>query len=619
MQNLRSILIRSPLYYRFKETTLWQDNALILRELKHFPGYITLIIISPILAAVFEGFGIGFLLGFLQNLFSQGGTGFQTEVAWFDHSILDINGSPESRLYRVCALILVATWLRSFFNWLFVVSIDRAKILLASRLRGKMFDQLQRLPLNFFSQTKSGELVNTMTTEVSQFQQAIQLLGALVSRSMIAIVYTVILVKISWQLSLMAILSFSFCIATVSRLNASVREASFPVSASSGRLLATMIEYISAVRTVQAFATQDFEHQRFYAAKQDVVERSRKLVLLRNIMRPLGECLAITAVVIIIIVGIKYFIANGDLKPSIFLMFLFILFRLSPALQEINSNITGLYSFQGSVERINALLKTSDKSYIQNGYRKFTHLDRSINIIDVDFGYDESQLVLQNMNLSIPKGKMVALVGSSGAGKTTLVDLIARFYDPTNGTIYLDQSDLKDFDLQSFRRKMAIVSQDTFIFNASVRDNIAYGSEGATEEEILEAARLANAVEFIEAMPESWNTILGDRGVRLSGGQRQRIAIARALLRNPEILILDEATSALDSVSERLIQESIEKLSVGRTVIAIAHRLSTIVRADKVVVLEKGRIVEQGTYQELLTQRGKLWKYHQMQHEASQV
>ncbi len=210
---------------------------------------------------------------------------------------------------------------------------------------------------------------------------------------------------------------------------------------------------------------------------------------------------------------------------------------------------------------------------------------------------------------------MTAIVGASGAGKTTLVDLIPRFYDPTLGRILVDGADLREFDINSVRRKLAVVSQDTFIFNTSIRANIAYGSETATEEAIWEAARLANALEFIQEMPEGLDTQMGDRGVRLSGGQRQRIAIARALLRNPEILILDEATSALDSVSERLIQESLETLAAGRTVIAIAHRLSTIVRANKVVVLEQGRIVEQGTYQELLEQRGRLWNYHQMQHD----
>lgn len=213
---------------------------------------------------------------------------------------------------------------------------------------------------------------------------------------------------------------------------------------------------------------------------------------------------------------------------------------------------------------------------------------------------------------------MTALVGASGAGKTTLADLIPRFYNATDGYLYIDEVDVRQFEINSLRRKIAVVSQDTFIFNTNVWQNISYGTPEATNDEIKQAAKLANALDFILEMPEGFDTQLGDRGVRLSGGQRQRIAIARALLRNPEILILDEATSALDSLSERLIQDSLEKLSVGKTVIAIAHRLSTISKADKVVVLEQGRIVEQGNYKELLDLKGKLWKYHQMQYEVRQ-
>lgn len=259
-------------------------------------------------------------------------------------------------------------------------------------------------------------------------------------------------------------------------------------------------------------------------------------------------------------------------------------------------------------------MKSDDKNYFQNGKLQFKALERAINLVSVDFGYDDQNIVLHNITLTIEKGKMTALVGASGAGKTTLADLIPRFYNATEGNVYIDEVDIRLFEINSLRRKIAVVSQDTFIFNTDVWQNIAYGTPQATNEQIQEAAKLANALEFILEMPEGFNTQLGDRGVRLSGGQRQRIAIARALLRNPEILILDEATSALDSVSERLIQDSLEKLSVGRTVIAIAHRLSTIAKADKVVVLEAGRIVEQGKYQELLARQGKLWEYHQMQY-----
>ncbi len=318
----------------------------------------------------------------------------------------------------------------------------------------------------------------------------------------------------------------------------------------------------------------------------------------------------------ILIAGFAFLIPNGYLQSASFLTFLVVLLRITPIIRQLNAVRARLSNLHGSFDNIQQLLRTDDKPYLDNGKVEFSHLKQAIEFVDVDFGYDPNELVLQQISLTIPRGQTVALVGASGAGKSTLADLVPRFYDPTKGEIFIDGLNLRELDVNSLRRKLAVVSQSTFIFNGSVRDNIAYAMTKVDEKSIKEAARLANALEFIQNMPEGFDTQLGDRGVRLSGGQRQRIAIARALLRNPDILILDEATSALDSVSERLIQESIEKLSVGRTVIAIAHRLSTIMRADKVVVLEKGRIVEQGTYQELLQQRGQLWQYHQMQHEV---
>jgi subfamily B ATP-binding cassette protein MsbA len=315
-----------------------------------------------------------------------------------------------------------------------------------------------------------------------------------------------------------------------------------------------------------------------------------------------------------IILAFTSLVSNGTLQVASLLTFFFVLFRFIPFVQDINGTRAFLSTLHGSANNIKNLLKTDDKNYFQNGHIKFKGLKTSINLVGVDFGYGDENLVLHNITLTIEKGKMTALVGASGAGKTTLADLIPRFYNATEGNVYIDETDIRLFEINSLRSQIAVVSQDTFIFNTSVWQNIAYGTPEATNEQIQEAAKLANALEFILEMPQGFNTQLGDRGVRLSGGQRQRIAIARALLRNPEILILDEATSALDSLSERLIQDSLEKLSVGRTVIAIAHRLSTISKADKVVVLEAGRIVEQGKYEELLGRQGKLWEYHQMQY-----
>lgn len=616
-----SMHLKLPLCIRrlIKASSFWQDNHLILREIRHFPNIVVLAITFSLLAAIFEGFGIGFLLGFLQNLVNTGTEPFHTGIDWFDIWVLGIHASALSQLQRVSLLILASTWIRAGFNYLTTIYMDRARLKLLDRLYKKIFEQLQALSLSFFSKVRSGEIVNTLTSEAAQLQQAIGAISFLVTKGLVLLVYAIAAVKISWQLSTVSILLFSMVGVGISKFNDRVREASFPVSRARGRFTSIAIEFINGIRTVQAFGTQDFERRRFYQASDEIVHTGTIASMRMAIVRPISEGLASSVLIGMIIFGMTTFVASGTLQVASLLTFLFVLFRLVPALQEVNGCIATISGFQGSIQRIEDLLETRDKPYLYGGTIEFTGLQKAIEFISVDFSYNSQLTVLQNITLTIEKGTTVALVGASGAGKTTLADLIPRFYDPTHGQILLDGINIRDFDVNSIRRRMAVVSQDTFIFNASVRDNIAYGSENATIAEVMAVAQLANALDFIQEMPDGFDTILGDRGTRLSGGQRQRIAIARALLRNPDILILDEATSALDSVSERLIQESIEKLSIGRTVIAIAHRLSTIVHADKVVVLEKGCIVEQGCYQELLALRGKFWQYHQMQHDMKAV
>ncbi len=372
----------------------------------------------------------------------------------------------------------------------------------------------------------------------------------------------------------------------------------------------------------------------------NVVNAWKSVYWLSLIVRPIAESISTMILVAMIIVALT----TGLMKIASLLTFFFVLFRLVPMIQDLNGVIAFLSTQAGAVENIKQLLQTRDKIYFHNGKRKFPGkiyfhngkrkfpgLQQGIDIVSVDFGYEPGRLVLHNITLSIEQGKMIALVGETGGGKSTLADLIPRFHDPVEGQIILDGVDLQQFEIDSLRRKMAVVSQKTFIFNTSIRNNIAYGTPEATEAEIYEAARQANALEFIEKLPGGFNTILGADGIQLSGGQQQRIAIARALVRKPEILILDEATSALDAITQQSIQEVLEHFAVGRTVIVIAHRpvgrtviviahrLSTIAQADKVVVIEKGRIVEQGKYQELLARQGKLWRYHQTHYQMGQA
>ena len=593
-------------------TSWWQNNRVILREFKHFRVVAILAIVFSALAASFEGFGLGFLLVFLQSLTTPGSEPVKTGIEWFDILILGINGSATERLYRISALIVVTTCMRASFNYIGQICIQFSEISLVDNLRKRIFQQLEAQTLNYFSHKKSGELVNILTSEMERIRQIFGGLAFLITRSFTLIVYSISLFILSWKLTIVSILLFSLLAVALSTLNKQIRERSFAITSANDNFTARVLEFIEGIRTIHAFSTQEFERNRYYQASEKIVNTWKSVYWISLIVKPLAESISTLILIGMIIVALS----TGLMKVSALLTFFFVLFRIIPMTQDLNGVMAFLSTQAGAVENIKELLKTDDKIYFQNGALRFSGFRRSIDLVSVDFDYSLNQRVLHNITLSIKQGEMTALIGSSGAGKTTLADLIPRFHDATDGYIYIDEVDIRKFDINSLRSKIAVVSQNTFIFNTSVWNNIAYGTPTATEAEIKEAARLANALEFILEMPEGFDTQLGDRGVRLSGGQRQRIAIARALLKNPEILILDEATSALDSVSERLIQESLEKLSVGRTVIAIAHRLSTIAKADKVVVLEQGKIVEQGAYQELLQQRGKFWQYYQIQNEV---
>lgn len=609
--------IKTPSSIRklFRASDFWKDNYFILREFKNFRRITILAILFTLLAAAFEGFGVGFILFFIQSFTKPEAAPIQTGISWLDIWVLGVNAPATERLFRISGLIFLTTLIRLGFTYLGQLYSFLTQINLGYQLRLRIFEQLQSLSLSYFSKARSGNLINSLTGEIRQITMALMIVSNFLTKAETLLVFIVSMLLLSWQLTIISVLLLSLVSVGLSTLLRKVREASFDVTTANAKYASVSLEFIQGIRTVQAFAGQNFERQRCNRANFQILAAMNKAMVVRALVEPLSEGAGILMLLGILIAGFAWLIPNGYLDSASFLTFLVVLLRITPIIRQLNAIRARLSNLSGSFDNIRQLLKTDDKPYLVNGVIKFSKLEQKIEFVDVDFSYDVGEPVLENISLTIPRGQTIALVGGSGAGKSTLADLIPRFYDPTNGKILIDGLNLRELDTNSLRQRLSVVSQNTFIFNASVRDNIAYAMTMVDEIEIRRAAKFANALEFIDQMPEGFDTQLGDRGVRLSGGQRQRIAIARALLRNPDILILDEATSALDSVSERLIQESIEKLSVGRTVIAIAHRLSTIAKANKVVVLEKGRIVEQGTYQELLLKRGQLWQYHQMQHE----
>ena len=596
-------------------TQFWKDNRLILREFKYFRRVVFLAIFFALIAAAFEGITVGFIASFLQGLTNPDEPPIQTGIQWFDTVFLATQASATERIYRLSGLLLIGVWLRSSFDYLSTIYSKKSSLNLVNRLRGRIFDQLESFQLSYYTTVSPGALMSTIRGEVNQVQQAFNVLSTSIVHGSKVLAYLVSMLLLSWQLFLISTLVFGLMSVGLTSLTARVREASFAVPEANKAFTARALAFVNGIRTIHASGTHEFERERFYNAAQKIHDSQITVVKLSALVRPLIEGLGVTLLVGMVVISYGLLISSGRLKAAELLTFLFVLIRTTPLVSSLNGTRVGFISSQGALHAVTELLRQDDKPYFQDGRKVFQGLQRSIDFVSVDFSYNPGEPVLHDITLSIKRGETTALVGASGAGKTTLADLIPRFYDPTGGHILVDGGNLNELKINSFRQRMAVVSQDTFIFQTTVAENLVYGVENASDTDIIEAARAANALEFIQELPQGFETQLGNRGIRLSGGQRQRIAIARALLRNPELLILDEATSALDSVTEKLIQESLEKLSKGRTVIAIAHRLSTIANADKVVVMEKGRIVEQGKYQDLLKQEGKLWKYHQMQFE----
>ena len=597
-----------------KATSFWRENHLILREFKHFRRIAVLAVVFALVAAFFEGATVGFIASFLQGLTNPEEPPIQTGFAWFDTLVLATEATAEQRLYQLSGLLLLSVCLKAGFDYLSSIYSKQTSLSLVDRLRQRIFDQLESFSLSYYSTANPGALISTVRGEVNQVQQAFNVLSTFMVHGSKLLAYLASMLLLSWQLFLTSVLVFGLMSVGLTSLTAKVREASFEVPKANKAFTSSALSFINGIRTVHASGTQEFERQRYYAATRKVYKAQFGLIKLSSKVQPIVEILGAALLVSMVVVSYSLLISTGRLKAAELLTFLFVLIRTTPLVSSLNGVRVSFISSQGSLGAVSDLLRRDDKTYFEDGQRLFNGLQRSIDFESVDFSYNADEPVLHDITLSIKRGETTALVGSSGAGKTTLADLLPRFYDPTRGRILVDGVELRDLKINSLRQKMAIVSQDTFIFNTTVRENIIYGVENASDNDMHEATRMANALGFIQELPLGFETVLGDRGVRLSGGQRQRIAIARALLRNPEILILDEATSALDSVTESLIQESLEKLSKGRTVIAIAHRLSTISGADKVVVMEKGRIIEVGKYQDLLRAQGGLWKYHQMQH-----
>jgi subfamily B ATP-binding cassette protein MsbA len=425
---------------------------------------------------------------------------------------------------------------------------------------------------------------------------------------MLVTVYLTICLTLSWQLTLMAFVVFPLVLLIIAVIGRRVHTESGMVQERIADLTNVLHETISGVKVVKAFAMEEFENRKFAARGKAYLQTVLAVTRIRNLSSPSTEFLSALAGGVIIWYGGLQVLGQGSMKASEFLGFLFALFQLMPPIKELSSVNNRIQEASAAGKRVFEILDTEPN--IRNASRPIPvdEFRERIEFRDVGFRYADGDPVLIGVSCTIRKGEVVAIVGPSGAGKSTLVDLIPRFYDPTSGAILIDGVDLRAVELKSLRDKIGIVTQETILFNDTVRNNIAYGLDNCPPEEIERAARAANAHAFIADMPLGYDSVIGERGVKISGGERQRLSLARAILKNPPILILDEATSALDTESEILVQEAIERLMAGRTSIVIAHRLSTVQHATRILVIDGGRIVETGTHTDLLKQKQGLYR-----------
>lgn len=503
-------------------------------------------------------------------------------------------------LYYVCGIIVISVFLSNLFTYLSGVVLAKVKATVIKRMRMDIFGQVSKLHIGYFSNERKGDLMSKMTNDVQEVENTIvQSLRVVFREPVTIILYFSVLFLMSPKLTIFTILIIPITGAIIGGITRRLKKKAVQSQESLGRIVNILDETLGGMRVIKAFNAERFmwgkfdQETDFYAAVNVNMARKNELA------SPISQFLGVFVVAGILVYGGGLVLSGtSDLGASDFITYIIIFTQVLNPAKEISRAVSSIQRGIASAERIFSVVDTPTQISSPANPAVLSAFGRSVEVKNVSFAYQDA-IVLKNISFTLDRGKTIALVGPSGGGKSTLADLIPRFYDPTEGEILLDGKNLKDFSLNDLRSLMGIVTQESILFNDTVFNNIAFGLEGATKQQVLDAAKIANAHEFIVTMEDGYQTSIGERGSKLSGGQRQRLSIARAVLKNPPILILDEATSALDSESEYLVQEALTKLMSNRTTLVIAHRLSTIQHADEILVIERGEIVQRGTHTDL--------------------
>ena len=593
----------------------------LLKQLAPYRLLLAGALLATLLFAALDTFSFVMVFPFLDALFLGNavdlyGAG-ETIGRLLDNTIgrlLVPGADPLQAITALCIAIAVVFMLKNVFDYLRQYLVVQLEQSVTRDLRNLVYTHMLELDLRFYNRTRAGQIINRLTSDTDLLRTLVTKNISMFATSVLQVVISiVILVLISWELTLLALVVMPLSFVAWRKLLAPLRRGDRRVLDMSGEVTSHLQETVSGVRQVKAAAAERFEASRFRNLTDLYFRSVVRTERIRALASPLSESMAAIGTVLLLWFGGRM-VVQGALTPGAFITFIGISLKLYQPAKWLSKFPATVQPGLSAADRIFEFLDTPLEMVDQPGARVFDTVKDAVRFENVSFHYTDDAPVLNNVTLAARRGTVTALVGPSGAGKTTLVDLIARFYDPTAGRITIDGVDMRDFSVKSLRRMMGVVTQETVLFHDTVRSNIAYALPDSTQDAVERAARAANAHEFISQMPDGYDTILGERGTRLSGGQRQRIAIARAILRDPPILIFDEATSALDSESERLVQEAIEHLLEGRTVFVIAHRLSTIMNADQILTMEDGRIIQRGTHEELLAEGGLYRKLYRLQH-----
>ncbi len=539
-----------------------------------------------------------------------------TKFFSFVSGLVTGNNDKFTLLFNISLFIIFVFIFKNIFKYLgAIVSVKLEEGIIKS-IRDKLFHKIITLPVEFFAKSKQGNLISTITNDVSTINSSTLSTFTTTLREAIQIVlYFALLITISGKLTLIAFSTSIISLLLIKTAIKYLRKYASRMQTAMADYTSTMQETISGIRVVKAYNAQDTAFQKFEGDSAKYVKSAVKLKKITELVPSVNEVFAISALSVVLIVGGTE-VLNGTMKPENLMLFLFSLFSIMSPISTVVNSISRFQHGFVAAQRVFSIL--DEKPKIISGTKKFGPFNNSIKIKNISFAYNDSN-VIDDVSLELKKSKKIAFVGASGSGKSTMLDLLIRFYDPNKGLIEIDDIDIKEYNVRSYRELFGMVGQENMLFNDTIANNIRYGYKEATEKDIEEAAKNANAYNFIMNTPNGFDTVIGDRGVNLSGGERQRIAIARALVRNPQILIFDEATSALDAESEKVVQEAINKSLENKTAVIVAHRLSTIIDCDQIYVFDKGKIAEFGTHIDLISNDGIYKKLYDIQFDKSSI